>query len=269
LACTCSPFHQLFASSAFDDVWRHLLVTDFGARALQMPESMAAIGARCTSGYGAARAAHRSVSELRRSFSHSVTIVQGDICEVPRQHSVDAIVCPAVPNCGPYGPCARAVHHIAGDELWEHIQDVLLRPIGGRLGVGQALVSPAFDFPDIRAIVHVVGPTREYANKRELLHDAYCTALKALEEFPGGPLRRAAIASISTGGNGIAEREAAPIAMAAIRDAIRRGCFEQVYIVAWDEYTRSVFDEARQAVLDNFSEDPAVPDIDPDDLGWD
>jgi len=229
---------------------------DFGAGALDMPESVAAME-DCRK-HGTHRAAHRAISELRKRFSFTVVVVPGDICDVPRKHFVEAIVCPSVPNCGPYGPCARAVHRMAGPELWKHLQTELLPTIGGSLDVGQAIMAPPFDFQGIRAIVHVVGPTLATPNRRDRLRDAYCSALRALRDAPDESFSHAAIASISTGGNGIAPQEAAPIAMAALRDAVRFGGLEKLYVVAWDEYTRSVFEDAKQTVLRSFSEDPAI-----------
>lgn len=272
LACACRLANQLVVSVALEDVWAQLLVADFGIGVLGMPESVAALASSRESGNGTSRAAHRAISELRRRFSGAVTVIPGNIVDVPRKHFVEAIVCPSVPNCGPYGPCARAVHHVAGPELWKHLQTDLLPAIGGSLQVGQAIMAPPFEFQGIRAIVHVVGPTLATLDRRERLRDAYCSALRVLRDSPNEPVSHVAIASISTGGNGIPPPEAAPIALAAIRDAIRFGGLKQVYMVAWDEHTRAVFEDAKQALLRSFSDDPAEvftpEEVDSDDFGW-
>jgi len=268
LAIVCRVANQQTMSVALDDAWAHLLVADFGIAAPRMPESVAAMQSGHEHGTGASRAAHRALSELRRRFSRTVIVIPGDICDVPRKHFVEAIVCPSVPNCGPYGPCARAVHYIAGPELWKHLQTQLLPAIGGSLDVGQAIMAPPFDFENIRAIVHVVGPTLETPNRKARLQEAYSSAFRLLRDATHESFSHAAIASISTGGNGISPREAAPIAMAAIRDAVRLGGLEQLYFVAWDEYTRSVFEDAKQEVLRSLSDDPAIPEVDLGDLGW-
>merc|ERR1740129_1447105 len=138
---------------------------------------------------------------------------------------VEAVICPSVPICGAYGPCATAVHRAAGPELARHIRSTVLPPIGGRVQVGRAVVTPSFEFPGVRAIVHAVGPTVQFseADQRHLLREAYESAFRVLEDAPGGPVRSAAAASISTGGNGMSPEVGAPIAMAVARDAVCLG----------------------------------------------
>lgn len=269
LAGACHLYNRLLASPALEDVWARLLLADFGPGASRRPESSAAADSARTNGHSGSRGAHCALSELRQTFDKAIAVIHGDLCGAPHLYNVDAIVCPSVPSCGPYGPCARAVHRIAGPKLLEYVQTEVLPPLGGHLDVGQAIVAPPFGFPGIRAIVHVVGPTIETPNRRERLRDAYCSALGVLGSCPGGPLCHAATASISTGGNGISPREAAPIAMAAIRDAVCKGSLKRLYIVAWDEYTQSLFEDAKRAVLECFSEDPVLSEIDPQDFLWD
>jgi len=103
-----------------------------------------------------------------------------------------------------------------------------------------------------------VGPTNRIPSKeiqKTTLRKTYDSAFEALEKVPGGPARRVAVASISTGGNGVSEFIAAPVAMAALRDAVCLGKLEKVYMVLYDHFTLGVFQEAKEEVMEHFNEE--------------
>mmetsp|Transcript_8564 Transcript_8564/g.24044 ORF Transcript_8564/g.24044 Transcript_8564/m.24044 type:complete len:317 (+) Transcript_8564:64-1014(+) len=255
LAAACRP--QLAAVLACGGVWGQRVVDDFGGSL-----ERARAWARC--GSGSARELHRRLSELRRAFRDAVSIVEGDLCTVPRiaPRSVDAIICPAVPSCGPYGPCAVAVHRAAGPELDEFLQNTALPVVGGRVPVGQAISTPAFGVEGVSVIVHAVGPTWQFEEEaqRRLLRQAYDSACRELASCPSGPVRSVATASISTGGNGMLPEVAAPIALAVLRDAVCFGGLECVYMVVYERYFMGKFEAVRRAMLARFNEEPALPD---------
>uniref|UniRef100_A0A7S2F1X8 Macro domain-containing protein n=1 Tax=Alexandrium andersonii TaxID=327968 RepID=A0A7S2F1X8_9DINO len=248
---------QLSAVLTCEDVWCERVEDDFGGNLER---------ARCWAqrSEGSARELHRRLAELRRAFRDAVVIVQGDLCTVPRTASrtVDAIVCPAVPSCGPYGPCAVAVHRAAGPALDTYLQTTALPAVGGRVRVGQAIATPSFELEGVHTIVHAVGPTWQFdeEDQRRLLRQAYESACRALEASPAGPVRCAATASISTGGNGMSPEVAAPIALAVLRDAVCFGSLECIYVVTLERSFRGKFEEIRRTMLERFNEDPSVPD---------
>jgi len=249
---------QLEAVAACEGVWAQRVLGDFGG---SLERAYAWTGlAR-----GGARELHRRLTQLRRAFDDAV-VAQGDLCAFPLacDDRVDAVVCPSVPTCGPYGPCAVAVHRAAGPALEAFLQSHALPAVGGRVRVGQAIVTPAFEFPGVRAIVHAVGPTWQFEAEaqRVLLRQAYESAFRALRCEPDGPARCVATASISTGGNGMSVEVAAPIALAACRDAVCFGGLERLYIVLFEGYSHRAFEAVKRAVLSRFNEDPAIPDED-------
>jgi len=90
-----------------DRLWAQRVVDDFGGTV----ERGATWSRMSTS---SPLSVHCRLMELRRRFNEAVVLMEGDLCIVPCHVDVDAVVCPAVSTCGPYGPCARAVHLKAG-----------------------------------------------------------------------------------------------------------------------------------------------------------
>lgn len=248
---------QLSGAVACEDVWRERVEDDFGG-------SLERGRAWTRRGDCSAKELHRRLHELRRAFQDAVSIVQGDLCTMPRtvDRKVDAIVCPAVPSCGPYGPCAVAVHRAAGPALDTYLQTSALPAVGGRVRVGQAIATPSFALEGVHTIVHAVGPTWQFEEEaqRRLLRQAYESACQAMEVSPAGAVRCAATASISTGGNGMSADVAAPIALATLRDAVCFGSLECIYVVVFDRSFRNKFSEVRHSMLRRFNEDPPVPE---------
>ncbi len=111
-----------------------------------------------------------------------------------------------------------AIHRAAGPKLLQACRDAKRTLPSGLLPTGQAVLTPGFR---LRAahVIHCVGPVyaREGQDAPRLLASCYANALRLCREHD---IRSIAFPSISTGVYGYPVQEAAPIALAAVRDAL-------------------------------------------------
>ena len=151
-------------------------------------------------------------ADARREYRGLVVeCVTGDIT---RQGDLDAVTNAANAQLAPGGGVAGAIHRAAGPALYEACKP--LAPIGA----GDAVITAAGNLPN-RYVVHTLGPV--YGSDRpeaELLAACYRNSLARAEEtgvvsigFP----------AVSTGIFGYPVREAAGVAMRAVRDAADAG----------------------------------------------
>lgn len=125
---------------------------------------------------------------------------------------VDAIVNAANDALAPGGGVCGAIHRAAGPEL-----AAACATIGG-CPTGEARVTPGFRLP-ARWVIHAVGPVWHGggAGEADLLASAYRSSLR-LAGAQG--LRSIALPAISTGVYGYPLREAAGVAVRAVRSAL-------------------------------------------------
>jgi O-acetyl-ADP-ribose deacetylase (regulator of RNase III) len=147
-------------------------------------------------------------------------VVRGDIT----RQSADAVVTAANEELRGGGGVDAAVHAAAGPALLEACRGLAPCP------AGSAVVTPAFDLPTARWVVHAVGPV--YAGPRDaaLLASAYVESLRRADEVGA---RSIAFPSISTGVYGYPDDEAATVSVAAIRSA--ETAVDDVLLVAFGE----------------------------------
>lgn len=157
---------------------------------------------------------------------HNLTLelVRGDIV---RQPDVDAIVNAANAQLRIGGGVAGAIHRACGPELERETRS--LAPISP----GQAVITSAPNLPN-RHIIHCLGPV--YGQDKpsdKLLADCYRNALRLAEE---NGLESLAFPAISTGAFGYPMKEAAEVAIQAIREeAEKLQSVRTVRFVLWGE----------------------------------
>jgi len=165
------------------------------------------------------------------NFSQTrIYLIQGDITRV----AADAIVNAANSSLMGGGGVDGAIHRAAGAADLS----AACAKLGG-CATGDAKATPGFRLP-ARFIVHTVGP--RYRDGRhgepELLASCYVRALEVADELGA---RSVAFPGISTGVYGYPKREAAEVAVRAIRGATTR--VEVVRLVAFDEETLRIYQE--------------------------
>ncbi|MDX1642650.1 MAG: macro domain-containing protein [Balneolaceae bacterium] len=149
--------------------------------------------------------------------SLTLEILQGNIADQP---DCDAIVNAANAQLRTGGGVAGAIHSIGDPELTEETRS--MAPISP----GEAVISSAPNFPN-KHIIHCLGPV--YGRDKpedELLRSCYVNALKTADE---NGVKSIAFPAISTGAFGYPKREAATIALNAVKEL--SGSLESIELV--------------------------------------
>lgn len=176
---------------------------------------------------------------IKNKFNNTtVEIEQGNIVDQP---GCDAIVNAANAQLRTGGGVAGAIHRIGDPELTEETRS--LAPISP----GEAVISSAPNFPN-KYIIHCLGPV--YGRDKpsdELLKNCYLHALKVAEE---NNVTSIAFPAISTGAFGYPKKEAAAIALTAIKEA--SGNLESVKLVRFvlfSEEDYKLYEEVLEEIL--------------------
>lgn len=113
-----------------------------------------------------------------------------------------------------------AIHRAAGPELLEACRAMKKTLPNGVLRTGGAVITPGFKL-QAKYVVHCVGPIydRERGQAAELLESCYRAALALIREKQ---LQSITFPSIATGVYGYPVDDAAPVALGAVIDELRR-----------------------------------------------
>jgi len=145
---------------------------------------------------------------IQRKFKNTtVEVTRGNIVDQP---DCDAIVNAANAQLKIGGGVAGAIHRIGDPKLTQETRK--LAPISP----GEAVISSAPNFPN-KHIIHCLGPV--YGRDKpsdKLLRNCYANALTVAEE---NGVTSIAFPAISTGAFGYPKKEAATIALRAVKDA--------------------------------------------------
>jgi O-acetyl-ADP-ribose deacetylase (regulator of RNase III) len=142
-----------------------------------------------------------------KSLNNRVGLIRGDITTL----SVDAIVNAANRSLLGGGGVDGAIHRAAGPELLRECRTL------GRCETGSAKISGAYRLP-CRKVIHAVGPVYDELRpdvSERLLRGCYTKSLQLAAE---NGCRSVAFSAISTGVYGYPSREAAPVAIRAVRE---------------------------------------------------
>jgi O-acetyl-ADP-ribose deacetylase len=164
-------------------------------------------------------------------------LIHGDITHV----DTDAIVNAANSHLAPGGGVCGAIHLAAGPQLALACAQYVAAH--GAVPTGSAAMTPGFALPALW-VVHAVGPVWHGGDSGEadLLASAYRSAVLIADE---AALRSIAFPSISTGIFGFPVELAAPVALAAVSDAIAEAAsVREATFVLYDRATFSAYERA-------------------------
>ena len=156
-----------------------------------------------------------------------ISFVVGDLTE----QRVDAVVNAANEALAPGGGVCGAIRRAGGDEIFEEAAQL------GGCATGDAKATGAGRLP-AHYVIHAVGPvwTGGGAGEADLLASAYRRSLELAEELG---VRTIAFPALSTGIYGYPAEQAAPVAVAAVRELEDR--FDEIRFVFLDEEMRELF----------------------------
>lgn len=154
---------------------------------------------------------------MQLRFDVGKGVVELERADITRQ-STEAIANAANGSLLGGGGVDGAIHRAAGPRLLAACRDVKTTLPGGLLETGGAVLTPGFDLT-AAYVIHCVGPIydREGERAARLLASCYERALKLCREHS---IRSIAFPSISTGVYGYPVEEAAPVALATVREAL-------------------------------------------------
>ena len=167
-----------------------------------------------------------------------IDLVQGDITTP----SVDAVVNAANTALLPGGGVDGAITDAAGPTAFADRERVIAERGSTPLPTGDAVATIAGDL-DARWIIHTAGPVYSGTPRdADLLARSHRSVLRVADELGA---RTVAFPAISTGVFGYPVEQAAPVAIAAVREAGTE--VEQVRFVLFSEHDLDVFREALDA----------------------
>jgi O-acetyl-ADP-ribose deacetylase (regulator of RNase III) len=140
-----------------------------------------------------------------------------------------------------------AIHRSAGPELVAALRELKRELPGGTLETGGAVLTPGFRLR-AKFVIHCVGPIydRERERAAALLGRCYAEALRLCREHG---ISSVAFPSISTGVYGYPVQLAAPVALDAVRRALREyGTPSLCRFVLFDARTLGAYEDAASAL---------------------
>jgi O-acetyl-ADP-ribose deacetylase len=164
-----------------------------------------------------------------------IQLVDGDITE---QHA-DAIVNAANATLLGGGGVDGAIHRRGGETILDACRELRRERYPDGLPVGEAVATTAGDLP-ARWVIHTVGPIyRRERDPASRLARCHLACLRVADELGAATV---AFPAISTGAYGYPVREAAAVAIDAVRDAETK--VDEVRFVLLGREAYRAFDEA-------------------------
>ncbi|MEJ8302465.1 O-acetyl-ADP-ribose deacetylase [Saccharibacillus sacchari] len=176
----------------------------------------------------------------KRIKNVTLAIIRGDITK----YATDAIVNAANSSLLGGGGVDGAIHRAGGPAILEECRKI--RDRQGGCDTGEAVVTTAGRLP-AKFVVHTVGPVYQDGSKgeAELLKRCYLNSIQAAVKVSA---RRISFPNISTGIYGYPKKEAAEVAVAAVKEAIQTYAghsgetfLEEVAFVCYDEENERLY----------------------------
>lgn len=181
-----------------------------------------------------------SIMRIAIDNDHSITLLTGDIT----LQDTDAIVNAANEQLAPGGGVCGAIHRAGGPDIWEECERIVQQR--GPLPTGQAVATTGGKLK-ARYVIHTVGPVWHggRSGEPELLASCYRESIRVAGELQ---LKSIAFPSISTGIFGYPVELAAPVALAAVAEAVSRASnVRDVRFVLFDQPTFDAYSKAARA----------------------
>jgi O-acetyl-ADP-ribose deacetylase len=141
-----------------------------------------------------------------------ITVVEGDLTT----EAVDAVVNAANSSLLGGGGVDGAIHRAGGPEILDACRALRAGPLPDGLPTGRAVATTAGRLP-ARWVIHTVGPVHAHEDDPAgLLASCHVESLRVADELGASTV---AFPAISCGVYGYPVDEAAPVAVAAVRDA--------------------------------------------------
>lgn len=185
-----------------------------------------------------------SIMRIAIDNDHSITLLTGDIT----LQGTDAIVNAANEQLAPGGGVCGAIHRAGGPAIWEECERIVQKR--GPLPTGQAVATTGGKLK-ARYVIHTVGPVWHggRSGEPELLASCYRESIRVAGELQ---LKSIAFPSISTGIFGYPVELAAPVALAAVAEAVQASPHvTEVRFVLFDQTTFDVYSDAGRAISAN------------------
>jgi O-acetyl-ADP-ribose deacetylase len=164
-----------------------------------------------------------------------IEMVRGDIT----RQTVDAIVNAANKSLRGGGGVDGAIHRAGGPRILAECKAVRAERYPDGLPTGQAVATTGGELP-AKWVIHTVGPVYAKSEDRShLLASCHAESLRVADELGAHSV---AFPAISTGIYGYPLREAAPVALKAVRTAPTK--VERVLFVLFDEAALRAFEAA-------------------------
>jgi O-acetyl-ADP-ribose deacetylase (regulator of RNase III) len=164
-----------------------------------------------------------------------IELVEGDIT----LQEVDAIVNAANSSLMGGGGVDGAIHRRGGPDILEECKRIRAEQYPDGLPTGKAVATTAGRLP-AKWVIHTVGPVYAKSEDRSgLLASCHTESLEVADQIGA---KTVAFPAISTGVYGYPLDEAAPVAVAAVRDA--RTNVEEVRFVLFDDSAYEAFERA-------------------------
>ncbi len=164
-----------------------------------------------------------------------IEMVRGDIT----RQTVDAIVNAANKSLLGGGGVDGAIHRAGGPRILAECKAVRAERYPDGLPTGQAVATTGGELP-AKWVIHTVGPVYAKSEDRShLLASCHTESLRVADELGADSV---AFPAISTGIYGYPLREAAPVALKAVRTAPTK--VERVLFVLFDEAALRAFEAA-------------------------
>ncbi|KAE9334046.1 hypothetical protein PF008_g14161 [Phytophthora fragariae] len=192
----------------------------------------------------------RSAEQLVQ-FNARLQIIRGDIGEIERvgEQRIDGLAFPTAPGLrNPHTGAAAVIHNRAGQGMTAHV-----RTWNGYLGLGDAHVTPGFD-AGVDKLIHCVGPTGLTRDCLKELQRTYRSVLRCIQHEN---LSCVAMASISTGNNGLPVDSASWFALCAIQRYMRStpNWTATIGIVCFEADAYKAFTKSKFKLLAQFNAD--------------